>query len=242
MDKLIGGLSLAVFLSAAFQISMANENLLDKVADKHELKYQRQMGDGCSDDLDSEALTLAKKANQEFWIKGKTHNAVKQLEQAIALEPRLYSGYTNLKVHYCWALKQCDKAVNLLKSGVAHCPLWPGHHEDLAATYSRMGKHAQAIKEYAVARKKGITETPSLFYNIGNSEAQLKLHREAIVSYQKALGLDAKHFYAHKNLIVTYVMLNQKEQALKQIQTLLSLTQNQKILAWANDAKRRLSQ
>ncbi len=238
----------ALFLMAICHASLADEgsatgeNVLEKVVGKDGLMSLRQIPDGCADDLNPEALRIAKAAEEDFWFKGKNLDAIMRLEKAITLEPRIYHAYTNLKFYYCWALKQCDRAIALLEKGISHCPNWAGHNEDLGMVYSEMGKHNRALQEYAKAQAKGVTESASFFYNLGSTNGRLKRYDEAIANFRKALEMDETHFNARKNLIVTFAMQNENQKALEQIEILLSLSPDDELRTWANGAREHLSQ
>ncbi len=239
---------LALFLMAICHASLADEgfatgeNVLEKIVGKDGLMSRRTIPDGCADDLNPEALRIAKAAEDDFWIKGKTLDAAMRLEKAITLEPRLYRAYPNLKFHYCWALKRCDRAIAILENGISHCPNWAGHHEDLGAIYSKMGKHDLALEEYNKAQAKGVTESASFYYNLGSTNGRLKRYDEAIANFRKSLEMDETHFNARKNLIVTFAMQNENQKALTQIEILLSLSPDDELKKWANGARENLSQ
>jgi len=239
---------LALFLMAIGHASLADggsatgENMIEEIIGRDGLMSPRKLPDGCADDLNPEALRIVKAAEEDFWVKGKTRDAAVRLEKAITLEPRLYFAYTNLKLHYCWALKQCDRAIAILKKGISHCPDWAGHNEDLGAVYSEMGKHNLALEEYAKAQAKGVTKSASFYYNLGSTNGRLKRYDEAIANFRKSLEMDETHFNARKNLIVTFAMQNEKQKALEQIEILLSLSPDDELRTWANGAREHLSQ
>ncbi len=233
--------SVIYHLSLAEEGSVAGEDLIEKFVGKDGLMSPQKIPDGCADDLNPEALKIVEAANRDYWIKGKTRDAAIRLEKAIKLDPRLYAAYPNLKFHYCWALKQCDRAITIVENGIKHCQNWPGHNETLAGIYSRMGKYQLALKEYGKAQAKGVTESTSFYYNLGNTHGKLKHYDEAITNFLKSLEMDKKHFNARKNLIVTFAMHNKNQQALKQIEILLKLEPDEKMKLWANRARQHLS-
>ncbi|MBV1931416.1 MAG: tetratricopeptide repeat protein, partial [Porticoccaceae bacterium] len=230
----------ALFLMATCHASLADksyaagDNMIEKIVGKDGLMSPRKVLDGCADDLNREALRIAKAADEDFWVMGKTRDAAIRLEKAITLEPRLYFAYSNLKFHYCWALKQCDRAIAILEEGISHCPNWAGHNEDLGAVYSEMGEHNLALEEYAKAQAKGVTQSASFYYNLGSTNGRLKRYDEAIANFRKAIDMDETHFNAHKNLIVTFAMQHENQKALKQVEILLSLDPDEELKTWTN--------
>ncbi len=220
--------------------SASGENMIEEIIGKDRLMSPQQLPDGCADNLDPEALKIVELANRDFWIKGKTQDAAMRLEKAITLEPRLYAAYPNLKLHYCWALKQCDRAITILEKAISYCPNWPGYNVELGGTYAKMGQYDLALEEYTRAQAKGITESASFFFNLGNTHGHLKHYDEAITNFYKTLDMNIKHFNARKNLIVTFVMQNENQKALKQLEILLSLEPDEEMKLWAMGAREHL--
>jgi tetratricopeptide (TPR) repeat protein len=230
-----------LLLTAICHVSLADENLLEKFVGKDDMNSSYKIPDGCADNLNPEALKIVKAANRNYWIKNKTREIVNSLKKAVILEPRLYAAYPNLILYYCKALKKCELAITLLENGINHCPNWAEHNAALGRIYSGMGKYNLALKEYAKAEVKGVTESASYYYNLGNTHGKLKHFDEAIENFLKSLEMNEKHFNARKNLIVTYVMQNKNQEALKQVRLLLNLKPDKKMNSWAKGALEHLS-
>lgn len=226
-----------IFFVIFSQASFAGQSMLKK----NDLKYGREIEDGCADNLNEHALKIAKQAAEDFWIKGKTLDAVIQMDVAILIEPRLYGAYSILKLHYCWALKQCGRAVEMFKKAMTHCPEYPGHNFGLGSVYAKMGKPAKALVEYKKAQVKGYPDDPSFYYNMANAYRGVKKYEAALKNYQKSLELDEKHFEARKNMIILLFETGEKSAALDQARKFISLAPDEKTRNWGKQAIQHIS-
>ncbi|PCI48995.1 MAG: hypothetical protein COB49_05315 [Alphaproteobacteria bacterium] len=205
------------------------------------LSYAEKISPGCADDLDQDALKTVRQAMSDYWIKEKAWDAAKRLEEALAQEPRLHYGYDILKIFYCFHQKKCPQAVAILRKGIKHCPDYPGHNYGLAEVYVKMGKHAEALANYKIAKDKGYPVIDYFYFKVAESHFALKQIDEAIENLRKVLELNEKYFIARQNLIGLLYGSQNKQEALEQARKLVALKPDAKTLKWAKGAVENMS-
>jgi len=222
---------IAFVLALSFNSVSAQEQIVPKLKYKKELKEK-----GCGSDLNKEGVGLQDKGLDLFFVKGKTAEAVKLLEQAVELEPRLFPSYSQLTFYYSEVQNNHLKAITLLIKGIKHCPKEPLLYYGLADCYARIKQHQDAINNYNKAKELGMEPAPPFFYNLGNSYAEIKEYDKAIENYKAALKLDPKKFDAWRNLVIAYYQKGDKKNAIKYAQELEKVDAKGDFGAWAREA------
>ncbi len=207
---------------------------------KYEYAGKEMQEKGCGCDLNEDGLKLQDKGLDLFFVTGKTKDAVKLLEQAIDLEPRLFHSYLQLCFYYLEVENNPEKAVNLLKKGIGQCPKVPMLYSSLGDSFARMEQHQDAIFNYNKAEELGIDPLPPFYFNRGNSYTKLKEYDKAIENYKKALNLDSKHFKAWQNLIIAYYYKGDTQKSLEYASELERLDSNGKFGVWAKEVIREI--
>lgn len=207
---------------------------------KYEYVGKEMQEKGCGCDLNEDGLELQDKGLDLFFVTGKTKDAVKLLEQAIELEPRLFKSYLQLCFYYVEVENNPKKTVNLLKKGIEQCPKVPLLYSSLGDSYAQMEQHQDAIFNYNKAEELGIDPYPPFYFNRGNSYTKLKEYDKAIENYKKALSLDSKHFKAWQNLIIVYYYKGDTQKALEYASELERLDSNGKFGVWAKEVIREI--
>ena len=185
-------------------------------------------------------MKLQNKGLDLFFVTGKTKDAVKLLEQAIELEPRLFPSYLQLCFYYVELEKNPKKAITLIKKGIENCPKVPLLYGSLADSYAQLEQHHEAIDNYNKAEVLGIELVPPFYFNRGNSYTKLKEYDKAIDDYKKALNIDSKHFKAWQNLIIVYYYKGDTHNALEYASKLEKLDSNGKFGVWAKEVIREI--
>jgi len=196
---------------------------------------------GCADDLNQDALRIAKKAVKDYWIREKAWDAAKRIEDVLVQEPRIYFGYDILKIFYCFHQKKCGQAVAILKKGIKYCPDYHGHYYGLAEVYVKMGLHANALMYYKLAKDKGYPVIDYFYFKVAESHFALKQIDEAIGNLRKALELNEKYFMARRNLIGLLYRSHKKQEALEQARKLVAQKPDAKTLKWAKGIIEKMS-
>lgn len=168
--------------------------------------------------------------------------AIRQIEEAIAREPRMPSAYHALFLYYVTMQRNVDKALSHLESGAKHCPESPSIRTHLGNAYSAAGRPSDAITQFSAALKLAPVDLGrgSLHYNIGNQHQRLGNLQSAIDSWRSALEVDSKHFNARRNLVIGYYQSGSVDAARKEARRLVELDPSGTFGQWAREALQRM--
>ena len=194
---------------------------------------------GCGSNLNQEAVELQKKGMDSIRVLGRTAEAASLLEKAITLEPRLIGANVQLGTWYSVGRHDQARAVALLTKAVAACPDSDELHGALAKSQAGNGQHAEAVRQFEESIRLG-DRTPSAFYNLGNSYAQLKQLDKAIESFKEAVKLDPRYLEARRSLVIACVDKGDKESARAAALELEKRDPVGEMGNWARDAIRQL--
>lgn len=202
---------------------------------------------GCGENLNQKGLDIEIKASQLFrdGVQGKDTAKIKEAmrlyEEVLKLEPRLISPYVNLSLHYDAGENNPEKALAILKKGLAQCSNEPDLYFALGAVYTSLRQYRDAVESYEKALKLGYQgPQPSLYSNIGNNYARLEGYSNAIFYLKKAIELDPNKFDAYQSLAVVYYRKGEKQNSRETMKKLQALDPKGPFGQWASDALKQL--
>ena len=182
----------------------------------------------CGENLSQKAVVLEEKASQLYldWHQTKDaekyKSAILLFKEALKLEPRLITPYVNISTHY--SVSNPEKALKLLKKGLAQCPDEPALYNSLGLAYASLRQYRDAVQSYEKALKLGWQgPLPSLYFNIGNNYAKFQDYGNAIPYLKKAIELDPSKYNAYYSLAIVYYYKGEKQKARETFKKLQAL-------------------
>lgn len=152
---------------------------------------------------------------------GKYEEAVRELNEALRLNPDYIEVHNNLGVTYD-RVGMPDEAVNELKEALKLNPNYTEAHCNLGNIYARSGRYEEAAGELHEALRIN-PELAIAHNNLGNIYAFQKRNEEAIQEFKEALRINPDYAPAHNNLGNAYAEAGRFEDALQEFQEALRL-------------------
>jgi tetratricopeptide (TPR) repeat protein len=152
---------------------------------------------------------------------GKYGEAIKELNEALRLNPDYIEVHNNLGVTYD-RMGMPDEAVNELKKALNLNPNYTEAHSNLGNIYARSGRFEEAAGELQEALR--INPDSAIAHNnLGNIYALQRRNEEAIQEFKEALRINPDYAPAHNNLGNAYAEAGRHEDALREFQEALQL-------------------
>lgn len=133
-----------------------------------------------------------------FDIRGKTDDAITEMEKAVGCDPEFAEAYNKLGDFYTkkgWI----PKAIDMYKKSSQLKPEVENSHFDLGCSYAHMGKFSEALYEF----EKALSLDPThyeVYGRIGYVYLEMSLFGQAIENLKKALVKDPSDILARYNL------------------------------------------
>jgi Flp pilus assembly protein TadD len=170
--------------------------------------------------VSSEALRL-NTLGVAYMNQGKSADAQKHFEQALAADPHFAQAQANLGISLL-AQQKLDQARSILEQAIAKLPDDPYAWYNLGLVYKDSGQPEKAIAAFEHVEKVAPSE-PDAFYFQGFLLSQLQKYDEAIAAFKKALELEPTHASAEFGLARAYQRKGDPEAAregMKHFQTI----------------------
>jgi tetratricopeptide (TPR) repeat protein len=151
--------------------------------------------------------------------KSKLKEASQKLNELMDVESKLWDSYNRLGALYI-RQGQYEEAYHWLEKAIPVAIL-----NNYATSLKKLGK----LEEAEAALKLALNVSPQdsdLYFNLGNLHNSTKNWAAAKDSYQKAIALKPSFSEAHYNLGLVYFHLNEKPQAIQQLETFLKMSPN----------------
>lgn len=152
---------------------------------------------------------------------GKYEEAIKELNEALRLNPGYIEVHNNLGVTYD-RRGMHEEAVNELKVALKLNPDYTEAHCNLGNIYASSGKFEEAAGELLEALRIN-PDFAMAHNNLGNIYALQKRNEEAIQEFKEALRINPDYASAHNNLGNVYAETGMLEDALREFQEALRL-------------------
>lgn len=173
---------------------------------------------------------------------GDTGAAIRDYEQALKVDPKSALSHSNLsyahydRQNYDQALDEGNQAV-ALNGNLAEA------HINLANARSKKGDYEGALRDYTQALKlsRAATLQAGVYNNRGNVRLALNNARAAINDYNRAIRLQPNYADAHYNLGLAQQALNNRPEAIRNLQKAATLYQSQGKEALQKEATDRAS-
>ncbi|MCZ7382365.1 MAG: tetratricopeptide repeat protein [Candidatus Methanoperedens sp.] len=152
---------------------------------------------------------------------GKYEEAIRELKEALRLNPDYIEVHNNLGVTYD-RMGMPEEAVNELKRALKLNPNYTEAHCNLGNIYASSDRYEEAAGELEEALK--INPDFAIAHNnLGNIYALQKRNEEAIKEFREALRINPDYVPAHNNLGNAYAEAGRFEDALREFQEALRL-------------------
>lgn len=151
--------------------------------------------------ISAEALRL-NNLGVAYMNQGKSADAQKHFEQALAADPHFAQAQVNLGISLL-AQQKLEQARSTLEQAAATLPGDPYAWYNLGLVYKDSGQPEKAIAAFEHVQKIAPTE-PDAFYLQGFLLSQLQKYAEAIAAFKKALDLEPTHASAQFGLARAY--------------------------------------
>ncbi|MFZ3060251.1 MAG: tetratricopeptide repeat protein [Candidatus Methanoperedens sp.] len=152
---------------------------------------------------------------------GKYEEAIKELNEALRLNPDYIEVHNNLGVTYD-RMGKPEEAVNELKEALKLNPDYTEAHCNLGNIYACSGRYEEAARELHEALRIN-PELAIAHNNLGNIYALQKRNEEAIKEFREALRINPGYAPAHNNLGNAYAEAGRFDDALREFQEALRL-------------------
>jgi tetratricopeptide (TPR) repeat protein len=152
---------------------------------------------------------------------GKYEEAIRELKEALRLNPYYIEVHNNLGVTYD-RMGRHEEAVNELKEALKLNPDYTEAHCNLGNIYARSGRYEEAAGELQEALRIN-PELAIAHNNLGNIYALQKRNEEAIQEFKEALRINPDYAPAHNNLGNAYAEAGRHEDAIREFQEALLL-------------------
>ncbi|MCZ7400350.1 MAG: tetratricopeptide repeat protein [Candidatus Methanoperedens sp.] len=152
---------------------------------------------------------------------GKYEEAIKELNEALRLNPDYIEVHNNLGVTYD-RMGMPEEAVNELKEALKLNPDYTEAHCNLGNIYARSGRYEEAAGELQEALRIN-PELAIAHNNLGNIYALQRRNEGAIQEFKEALRINPDYAPAHNNLGNAYAETGRHEDALREFQEALRL-------------------
>jgi tetratricopeptide (TPR) repeat protein len=152
---------------------------------------------------------------------GKYEEAIKELNEALRLNPDYIEVHNNLGVTYD-RMEMPEIAEDELKEALKLNPNYTEALCNLGNIYARSGRYEEAACELQEALRIN-PELAIAHNNLGNIYALQKRNEEAIQEFKEALRINPDYAPAHNNLGNTYAETGRFEDALREFQEALRL-------------------
>lgn len=173
---------------------------------------------------------------------GNTDAAIRDYEQALKLDPKSALAHSNLSYAY-YDRQNYDKALDEGNQAVALNGNLAEAHINLANARSKKGDYEGALRDYTQALKltRAATMQAGVFNNRGNVRLALNNARAAIDEYSRAIRLQPNYADAYYNLGLAQQALNNRPEAIRNLQRAATLYQSQDKEALQKEATDRAS-
>ncbi len=152
---------------------------------------------------------------------GKYEEAIRELNEALRLNPDYIEVHNNLGVTYD-RMGMPEEAVNEIKEALKLNPDYTEAHCNLGNIYARSGRYEEAAGELQEALRIN-PELAIAHNNLGNIYALQKRNEEAIKEFREALRINPDYAPAHNNLGNAYAEAGRFDDALREFQEALRL-------------------
>ncbi len=142
---------------------------------------------------------------------GKYEEAVRELKEALRLNPDYIEVHNNLGVTYD-RMGMPDEAVNELKEALELNPNYTEAHSNLGNIYAFQKRNEDAIKEFKEALRINPDYAPA-HNNLGNAYSEVRRFEDALWEFQEALRLDPEFPEAYHGMGLAYYAQNSFDRA-----------------------------
>ena len=135
----------------------------------------------------------------------------------------------NLKGNYYYASEQYDKAIEHYREAIKNNPYNVIINENIAKTYVNIGLYKKAIKHF----KKEIVldkTKEEICYELGTELYSVGEYKQSIGFFRVGLEMYPTHFRSRLNLSLSLEALKKYDEALEQLQIILSQTKDSEIV------------
>jgi protein O-mannosyl-transferase len=179
-------------------------------------------------------LSIGKTLSIHYLMEEDYASALKPLKALLEINPNLYDVHQNLGI----ALKGLGNFLNAehhFKEAIRIQPGEPSSHFNLAGLYGNLGKFVQATEEYeqadALYKSTGKYHPPPFYSDKAraHNQAGIQLSQsqkfdEALIQFEKSVGLNPKHLSARFNLAKLFMEhKNDSEKAKTHLEAALTL-------------------
>lgn len=152
---------------------------------------------------------------------GRYEEAIKELHEALRLEPCYAEVHNNLAVTF-GKMERYEEAINEFQEAIRLNPGYAEAHSNLGCIYAGLGRHEEGIEELKTALQ--LKPDYAGAHNIiGNIYADQKRDTEAIKEFQEAIRINPVYVLPHNNLGDIYAGLGRYEDALREFHEALRL-------------------
>lgn len=191
-------------------------------------------------DYNPKAKRHLDRGTELFWKTRQYSKALREIETALAIDPRSPSAYGILFVYYKVVRNDARTAVFWLDRGAKHCPYSGSIQLQLGQSLVATGSHRVALERYADALRLGVEAPAEVYYSMGNARNEMRDTESAIRDWLRAVEIDKLHHSARHNLIVAYANAGRRGLAKAQAELLRDLDPTGREGAWARAALERL--
>lgn len=183
------------------------------------------------------------KRGEVYYLQKLYSVALKELEKAVAIDPKYAEAYCIMGSVYS-ALKKDDEALNKLKQAISLDENFYKPYYLRANFYRKNGKFDEALNDYNTAITLN-TKNFSSYYNRGITYYSTGNYEKAVEDYSKAIYLDELSAPLYYNRAISYRKLSDQQKATDDYKTYLLLTvkdinketYGELIKAWLADEK-----
>jgi protein O-mannosyl-transferase len=153
--------------------------------------------------------------------KGKTDEAIQQLQESLRINPGCFDVYINLGVAF-EQKGQIDEAIRQYQEALRLKPDCATAHNDLGVALGRKGQTDEAIRQLEEALR--LNPDDALTHNnLGGAFYQQGRTAEAVHQYQEAIRLDPDYADPHNGLGIALEKEGQTAEAIRQLEAALRL-------------------